>query len=85
MLERVLAVGTVMGCVGEGINCGYNDGVCWIGYKLWVQWWGVLERILTVGTVMGVLERVLTVGTVMGCFGECINCVYGDGVCWSGY
>ena len=37
MLERVLAVGTVMGCVGEGINCGFVDGVCWRGYKLWVR------------------------------------------------
>ena len=32
MLERVLAVGTVMGCVGEGISCGYGKGVCWRGY-----------------------------------------------------
>ena len=31
-LERVLAMGTVMGCVGEGINYGYGDGVCWRGY-----------------------------------------------------
>ena len=32
MLESVLAVGTVMGCVGEGISSGYGDGVFWRGY-----------------------------------------------------
>ena len=32
MLERVLAVGMAMGCVGEGISCGYGDGVYWTGY-----------------------------------------------------
>ena len=45
MLERVLVVGTVigcvgegiscgmlMGCVGEGIGCGYCDGMCRRGY-----------------------------------------------------
>ena len=26
MLERVSAVGMVMGCVGEGISCGYGEG-----------------------------------------------------------
>ena len=34
MLERVLAVGMVMGCVEEGINCGYGNGVCSGGYQL---------------------------------------------------
>ena len=50
MLERVLAVGTVVGCVGadincgygdgcvgEGINCGYGNGVCWRVYKFCVR------------------------------------------------
>ena len=60
---------------------------------------GVLERVLTVDTVVGcvgegiscgygkggVLERVLTVGTVVGCVGEGISCGYCDGVCWRGY
>ena len=32
MLERVLAVGILIGSVGEGISYGYGDGVCWIGY-----------------------------------------------------
>ena len=32
MLERVLAVGMAMGCVGEGISCRYGDGLCWRGY-----------------------------------------------------
>ena len=45
MLERVLAVGMAMGCVGEGIavgtvmgcigqdiSCGCSDGVCWRVY-----------------------------------------------------
>ena len=45
MLERVLAVGMAvgcvgegisfglaMGCVGEGISCGNGDGVYWTGY-----------------------------------------------------
>ena len=45
MLERVSAVGMVvgcvgegisfglaMGCVGEGISSGYGDGVYWTGY-----------------------------------------------------
>ena len=36
MLDRVLTVGTVMGCVGEGISCMYFGGVCWRGYELWV-------------------------------------------------
>ena len=31
-LERVLVVGTVMGCVGEGISCVYSYGMCWRGY-----------------------------------------------------
>ena len=30
-------MGTVMGCVGEGISCGYGDGVYWRGYQLWVR------------------------------------------------
>ena len=34
MFDKVLPVGTVMGCVGEDFNCGYGDGVCWIGYQL---------------------------------------------------
>ena len=25
-------INCVMGCVGEGISCGYGDGVCWRGY-----------------------------------------------------
>ena len=37
MLGRVLAVGMVMGCVGEGISGGYGDRVCWRGYRLWVR------------------------------------------------
>ena len=45
----------------------------------------MFERVLAVGTVMGVLEMVLAVGTVMGCVGECISCGHGDGVCWIGY
>ena len=32
VLDRVLTVGTVMGCIGEGISCRYGDGVCWRGY-----------------------------------------------------
>ena len=49
MLERVLAVGTVMGCVGEGISCGYGKG-------------GVLERVLTVGTVVGCVGEGISCG-----------------------
>ena len=51
MLERVSAVGMVMGCVGEGISCG-------CGYGLW----GVLERVLAVGTVMGCVGEGISCG-----------------------
>ena len=55
MLERVLAVGTVMGFVGYGISCGYVDRVC-------------LERVLTVGIVMGCVGEGISCGN---CDGMC--------------
>ena len=48
-------MGTVMGCVGEGINYGYGDGVCWR-----------LERVLAVGTVMGCVGQGISCGYVDG-------------------
>ena len=32
VLDRILTVGMVMGCVGYDIKCGYGNGVCWREY-----------------------------------------------------